>query len=47
MNTECLKIRGLKVVFYSGEGFIKAVEGYPIQAEWKRLIDDAEQSECC
>ena len=27
MNTECLKIRGLKVVFYSGDGFIKAVEG--------------------
>ena len=46
MNTECLKIRGLKVVFYSGEGFIKAVEGVDIDVREGECVAIVGESGC-
>ena len=46
MNTECLKIRGLKVVFYSGEGFIKAVEGVDLDVHEGECVAIVGESGC-
>ena len=46
MNTECLKIRGLKFVFYSGEVFIKAVEGVDLDVHEGECVAIVGESGC-
>lgn len=46
MKPECLRIRGLKVVFHSAEGFIKAVEGVDLDVREGECVAIVGESGC-